>query len=487
MRKVVSILLAVLMLTAMGTVAVTSASAEETATVNGVVANVGDTVTIDYFVKSDCIWEDFQGHVTYDYDGLQLESFEMPDLTTGIMTNTLNKGLVYYTGVDINSNYKFYNEVNFYRIKFTVRQTGNYVVNNVWVVADGNNVDMIVDNGVILNPSRLITREVVTATPKPTETTTTEPSTTEPSTTESSTTESSTTKNNTEPSTTKPNPSSTTPTVTSSTPSPSTSVAGSGVAASGVALDKKVATVNVGKKVTVKATVTPANADNKTLAWTSSNTKIATVSNGVVKGVKAGRVIITAKTTDGSNISATCTVTVKQPVTSISLSKKATMYTGKKLTLKAKVNPANASNKALTWKSSNAKVAKVSSKGIVTGVKAGTVKITATAKDGSRKSATCTVTVRQSVSKITLSKTNVVLPKKGSSYNVRVTVAPKNAYNKNVTVKSANTKVVKVSASTVKSGKTVKITAVKKGKTKVAFTAKDGSKKSATCKVTVKK
>lgn len=461
MRKVVSILLAVLMLTAMGTVAVTSASAEETATVNGVVANVGDTVTIDYFVKSDCIWEDFQGHVTYDYDGLQLESFEMPDVKTGIMTNTLNKGLVYYTGVDINSNYKFYNEVNFYRIKFTVRQTGNYVVNNVWVVADGNNVDMIVDDGVILNPARLITREVVTATPKPTETTTT---TTVPK-----------TSNNTE-------PSSTTPTVTSSTPSPSTPVA-----VSGVALNKKVATVNVGKKVTVKATVTPANADNKTLVWTSSNTKIATVSNGVVKGVKAGRVIITAKTTDGSNISATCTVTVKQPVTRISLSKKATMYTGKKLTLKAKVNPANASNKALTWKSSNTKIAKVASNGVVTGVKAGTVKITATAKDGSRKSATCTVTVRQSVSKITLSKTNVVLPKKGSSYNVRVTVAPKNAYNKNVAVKSAKTKVAKVSASTVKSGKIVKITAVKKGTTKVVFTAKDGSKKSATCKVTVKK
>lgn len=417
MRKVVSILLAVLMLTAMGTVAVTSASAEETATVNGVVANVGDTVTIDYFVKSDCIWEDFQGHVTYDYDGLQLESFEMPDLTTGIMTNTLNKGLVYYTGVDINSNYKFYNEVNFYRIKFTVRQTGNYVVNNVWVVADGNNVDMIVDDGVILNPARLITREVVTATPKPTETTTT---TTVPK-----------TSNNTE-------PSSTTPTVTSSTPSPSTPVA-----VSGVALNKKVATINVGKKVTVKATVTPANADNKTLVWTSSNKKIATVSNGVVKGVKAGRVIITAKTTDGSNISATCTVTVKQPVTRISLSKKATMYTGKKLTLKAKVNPANASNKALTWKSSNTKIAKVASNGVVTGVKAGTVKITATAKDGSRKSATCTVTVRQSVSKITLSKTNVVLPKKGSSYNVRVTVAPKNAYNKNVAVKSAKQRLLR--------------------------------------------
>lgn len=458
MRKVVSIILAVLMLTAMGTVAVTSASAEETATVNGVVANVGDTVTIDYFIKSDCIWECFQGHVTYDYDGLQLESFEMPDVTTGIMTNTLNKGFVYYTGVDIYSNYKFYNEVNFYRIKFTVRQAGSYAVNNVLEFADGNNADMIVDDGVILKPERLITREVVTATPKPTETTT----------------------NTTAPKpTTKPEPTNTEP---SSTPSPSTPVA-----VSGVALNKNVATINVGKTVTVKATVTPANAANKTLAWTSSNTKIATVSNGVVKGVKAGRVVITAKTTDGSNISATCTVTVKQPVTSISLSKKATMYTGKKLTLKAKVNPANASNKALTWKSYNTKIAKVASNGVVTGVKAGTVKITATAKDGSRKSATCTVTVRQSVSKITLSKTNVVLPKKGSSYNVKVTVAPKNAYNKNVAVKSAKTKVAKVSASTVKSGKTVKITAVKKGTTKVVFTAKDGSKKSATCKVTVKK
>ena len=458
MRKVVSILLAVLMLTAMGTVAVTSASAEETATVNGVVANVGDTVTIDYFIKSDCIWECFQGQVTYDYDGLQLESFEMPDVTTGIMTNTLNKGFVYYTGVDIYSNYKFYNEVNFYRIKFTVRQAGSYAVNNVLEFADGNNADMIVDDGVILKPERLITREVVTATPKPTETTT----------------------NTTAPKpTTKPEPTNTEP---SSTPSPSTPVA-----VSGVALNKKVATINVGKTVTVKATVTPANAANKTLAWTSSNRTVATVSNGVVKGVKAGRVVITAKTTDGSNISATCTVTVKQPVTSISLSKKATMYTGKKLTLKAKVNPANASNKALTWKSYNTKIAKVASNGVVTGVKAGTVKITATAKDGSRKSATCTVTVRQSVSKITLSKTNVVLPKKGSSYNVKVTVAPKNAYNKNVAVKSAKTKVAKVSASTVKSGKTVKITAVKKGTTKVVFTAKDGSKKSATCKVTVKK
>ncbi len=467
MRKVVSILLAVLMLTAMGTVAVTSASAEETATVNGVVANVGDTVTIDYFLKSDCIWEDFQGHVTYDYDGLQLESFEMPDVTTGVMTNTGYKGFAYYTGVDINSNYKFYNEVNFYRIKFTVRQAGNYVVNNVWEVADGNDVDMIVDHGVILNPERLITREVVTATPKPTETTT---STTVPK---------PTTKP--EPTTTKPNPSSTTPTVTSSTPSPSTPVL-----VKELYVQKSVG-VNIGKTAKLVYSLEPKNATNQNLAWSSSDTKIATVSNGVVKGVKTGRATITVKTTDGSNLTAYCLVVVNQPVTSISLSKKATAYTGKKLALKAKVNPANASVKTLTWKSSNTKIAKVDSKGVVTGVKAGTAKITATAKDGSKKSATCTVTVRQSVSKITLDNKTVKLAKKGSSAKVKVTVVPKNAYNKSVAVKSANTKVAKVSASTVKSGKTVKITAVKKGTTKVTFTAKDGSKKSATCKVTVKK
>ena len=200
------------------------------------------------------------------------------------------------------------------------------------------------------------------------------------------------TSNNTE-------PSSTTPKVTSSTPSPSTPVA-----VSGVALNKKVATVNVGKKVTVKATVTPANADNKTLAWTSSNTKIATVSNGVVKGVKAGRVIITAKTTDGSNISATCTVTVKQPVTRVKFNKSFVKLTkkGNSATLKATAYPSNANVKKLTIKSENTKVVKVSKSRInsgatfkVTAVKKGTAYVRATATDGSKKYARIRITVKK--------------------------------------------------------------------------------------------
>lgn len=464
MKKLVSILMAVLMLSTIGTIAVSSAGADEVTTVNGVVANVGDTVTIDCYLTSDCIWEDFEGHLTYDYDGLQVESFSMPDVKNGIITNTTLKGFVYYTGVDINDNYKFNKEVHFYSVKFTVLQAGKYTVENVWVNADGNYADSIVNDGVIVDASRLITREVVTVIPKPTETTTTKP----------------------QPTTTKPQPTTTKPAETTTTnPVPTNPV--EPVLVNSIILSKTSATVNVGKTVTISATVNPANADKKDLVWASSDTKVAIVQNGVIKGVKAGKSVVTAKSTDGSNIVASCVVTVKQPVTSISMTKKATVYTGKKLTLKATVKPSNASNKTLTWKSSNVKVAKVNSKGVVTPVKAGTAKITATAKDGSKKSATCTVTVRQSVTKITLNKTSVSLAKKGASYKLKATVKPSNAYNKKMTVKSANTKIAKVSASTVNSGKTVTVTAVKKGSTKVTFTAKDGSKKSATCKITVKK
>ena len=158
------------------------------------------------------------------------------------------------------------------------------------------------------------------------------------------------------------------------------------------------------------------------------------------------------------------------------------MYESKPLTVKNKIKGAT-----YTFKSSNTKVALVSQTGIVTGVRKGIATITATTKDGSKKTAKCVVTVNQSVTKVTLSRTSVQLAKKNSTANVTATVSPKTAYNKSIAVKSGNTKVVKVNKSTVASGKAVKLTAVKKGSTKVTFTAKDGSKKSAVCKVTVKK
>lgn len=381
MKKTLSLIMSVLMLLSAFSMLSVSAietndNTEETTTVNGVVANVGDTVTIDYFVKSDCIWEDFQGHVTYDYEGLQVESFEMPDVTAGIMTNTSIKGFAYYTGVDINSNYKFYNEVNFYRIKLTVLKAGNYTVDNVWEVADGNGVDMIVDKGIILNPDRLLTREVVTVTPKPTEPTTT---TSEP-----------TTVSKTEPTTVNAIPS-TIPTITKPVVKK----------VSKVGLSKKSVTLIKGRNTTIKAKVSPTNATNKKLKWTTSNAKVATVNqSGKITAKGKGTATIKVRALDGSNKYATCKVTVKQPVTSIKLNKKTVTLKAKgsakqkTATLRATVSPKNANNKKVKWTSSKSKIATVNSKGKVTAKKKGTCYVIATAKDGSKKSAKCKIVVK---------------------------------------------------------------------------------------------
>ena len=381
MKKTLSLIMSVLMLLSAFSMLSVSAietndNTEETTTVNGVVANVGDTVTIDYFVKSDCIWEDFQGHVTYDYEGLQVESFEMPDVTAGIMTNTSIKGFAYYTGVDINSNYKFYNEVNFYRIKLTVLKAGTYTVDNVWEVADGNGVDMIVDKGIILNPDRLLTREVVTVTPKPTEPTTT---TSEP-----------TTVSETEPTTVNKIPS-TIPTTTKPVVKK----------VSKVGLSKKSVTLIKGRNTTIKAKVSPKNATNKKLKWTTSNAKVATVNQrGKITAKGKGTATIKVMALDGSNKYAKCKVTVKQPVTSIKLNKKTVTLKAKgsakqkTATLRATVSPKNANNKKVKWTSSKSKIATVNSKGKVTAKKKGTCYVIATAKDGSKKSAKCKIVVK---------------------------------------------------------------------------------------------
>ncbi|MGX8727937.1 MAG: Ig-like domain-containing protein, partial [Lachnospiraceae bacterium] len=169
-----------------------------------------------------------------------------------------------------------------------------------------------------------------------------------------------------------------------------------GTMVSKITLNKKTASVLIGKTVTLKATVAPKTALNKAVTWTSSNKSVATVSaKGVVKGLKKGTVTITAKAKDGSGVKATCKVTVKQPVTKITLSKtQATVKAGKTLTLKATVKPDSAHNKAVSWTSSNKKVATVTQKGVVKGIAKGTTVITVKAKDGSGKYVKCKITVK---------------------------------------------------------------------------------------------
>ena len=159
------------------------------------------------------------------------------------------------------------------------------------------------------------------------------------------------------------------------------------VSASAAKLNKKSISLNVGKTYTLKATGTKGK-----ITWTSSKKSVATVSSkGVVKAKKKGTAVITAKY---GKKKLTCKVTVKQPVKNIKLNKtSATLKKGKSLTLKATISPSSANNKAVTWSSSNKKVATVSSKGVVKAVGNGTATITVKAKDGSGKKATCKITV----------------------------------------------------------------------------------------------
>ena len=147
--------------------------------------------------------------------------------------------------------------------------------------------------------------------------------------------------------------------------------------------------------LTLTATVLPTNATTKRLSWSSSNTNVATVDqNGKVTAKAAGVALITASATDGSGVNASCRVTVNVPVSSITLSQtSANIFQNGTLTLTATVLPSDASNKTLTWSSSNTNVATVDQNGKVTAKAVGSATIKATATDGSGVSASCLVTV----------------------------------------------------------------------------------------------
>ncbi len=152
--------------------------------------------------------------------------------------------------------------------------------------------------------------------------------------------------------------------------------------------------IKPGFKYSLTANFIPADTTKQTLTYISSNEAVATVSStGMIVGVDTGIATITVKTNDGTNITKTCKVTVSNPVTGVKLSKtSATLVVGKTLTLKAKINPSNATNKSVTYTTSDKEVAIVSSTGVVTAKGAGTVYITVTTKDGN-KTARCKVTV----------------------------------------------------------------------------------------------
>ena len=245
----------------------------------------------------------------------------------------------------------------------------------------------------------------------------------------------------------------------------------------GVTLNKTALSLVNGTNETLIATVAPNDAADKSVNWSSSNESVATVnSSGKVTAKAVGTTTITVTTVDGGK-TATCTVTVTPIlVSSISLSN-ASVNVGSTVTLTPTISPSNAANKNVTWSSSDTGKATVNSSGVVTGVSAGTVTITATAQDGSGVSGSCTVTVNNvPVTSVTLNKSSLSLVN-GTNETLVATVNPSNATNKSVNWSSSNTSVATVNSSG-------KVTAKAVGTTTITVTTVDGGK-TATCTVTV--
>jgi endoglucanase len=192
------------------------------------------------------------------------------------------------------------------------------------------------------------------------------------------------------------------------------------IAVTGVSLTPTSASLTTGQTKQLTPTVSPSNATNRAVTYSSSNTGVATVNNsGLVTAVGAGNATITVKTTDG-NKTATAAITVTNPsttiaVTSVSLSPASfSLNNGQTKQLTATVSPSNATNRAVTYTSSNTGVATVNNSGLVTAVGVGNATITVKTNDGNKTAtAAVDVTTTQSNSCAFGAPTNSELP----SYN----------------------------------------------------------------------
>lgn len=255
-----------------------------------------------------------------------------------------------------------------------------------------------------------------------------------------------------------------------------------------VVLNKTFVTLNPGKTEQLKITYLPnyATASIGTVKWTSSNEAVVTVdAAGKLTAKTAGKAIITAVTSDGNVMYCIVTVeNIKVSKITITTTTSNKIATGKKVTLKATVTPSNAYNKGVTWKSSNTKVATVSSSGVVTTKKkmgGKTVTITATAKDGSGKKASYKIYVKKGiVKKVYISGVKSV--KAGKKLYLKGKTSASAGANRTLKWSSSNTKYAKVSSK----GTVTTYKAGKKKSVKITARAVDGSGKSKTVTIKIK-
>ncbi|MGM9684529.1 MAG: Ig domain-containing protein [Eubacteriales bacterium] len=250
-----------------------------------------------------------------------------------------------------------------------------------------------------------------------------------------------------------------------------------GVSVTGVELLPEILTLKTSDTYELKATVSPTDAYELGLEWSSSDTSVVSVSSlGVLKASKPGTATITVKTKDGG-FTDTCAVTVDaNTVSGVSLDiTELTLTGGKKKLLICTVSPANADNKDVVWTSDNENVATVSQNGLVTAVAAGSADITVTSTDGGY-TAVCRVTVVIPLSGIKLDRETLNM-NTGEKTTLRVTAEPADATDTDFRWSSDDDGVVTVNASG-------EITAVGAGSATVTVSSADG-KYSASCAVTV--
>ena len=235
-------------------------------------------------------------------------------------------------------------------------------------------------------------------------------------------------------------------------------------------------TIDIGETFMLVPVVKPEGASPR-LTWKSSDPAVAYVdANGRVEGFKTGTADVTATTTDGSNLTATCRVTIIKYVSSISLSEsEISLFAGETIKLTATVNPTDATNRKLAWTSTDEAVATVED-GTVTARGNGSALIVATSTDGSSIEAICHVTVTTPVSSIALSETQIEM-RPGDFKVLTATVLPESASDKTLTWTSSAPAVADVQNGIV--------LAYSNGTALVTAAATDGSGTTATCKVTV--
>ena len=245
------------------------------------------------------------------------------------------------------------------------------------------------------------------------------------------------------------------------------------VPVTGITLDKSLITIDVNQTTAINATVAPATATNKSIVWASSNSNIAQITQkGIVTAKAEGAAIVTATTVDGRLV-AVCTVVVRKvPVTGVILDKtSSSIEKGKSIALKASITPTNATNKLVTWESSNSSIASVDSKGVVVGKSAGEVRITVTTKEGNFK-AICVITVKDSkntnngIFSLRLNKTSIQI-KEGKFEQLNPIITPGNLKKIDLIWKSSNEKIATVNKEGRVFGKT-------KGNVVITVTTKDG-------------